>query len=59
MVHDRLISSLPKSRANSEYRLAAIKEKSYQGAAFQEEVIDHKMAWAAARSGVSYKQRSM
>jgi hypothetical protein len=35
--------------------LAAIQPKSYQGAAFQEEVIDHEMAWTAAKSAVSYK----
>jgi hypothetical protein len=40
---------------NEAKHLAEIKEKSYQGAAFQEEVIDHEMAWAAARSGVSYR----
>jgi hypothetical protein len=39
---------------NEAKHLAEIKEKSYQGAAFKEEVIDHEMAWAAARSGVSY-----
>jgi hypothetical protein len=30
-----------------------------RGAAFQEEVIDHEMAWAAARSGVSYSAQQV
>ncbi len=40
---------------NEANHLAEIRKKSYQGAAFQEELINHDMAWSAARSGISYK----
>jgi molecular chaperone GrpE (heat shock protein) len=39
---------------NEAKHLADIREKKYQGAAFQEEQ-DHETAWAAAKSGISYK----
>jgi hypothetical protein len=49
------VKIVKKLRQDNEVKhLSAIRSKPYQGAAFQEEV-DHEVAWAAARSGISYK----